>query len=85
MSYHCFSVTHLDSIKFEIEAVDGLQAFACLDIPGLSQHAYVYCDLEMVLLLANESIISQGKVEALVSINTVGGHWSKGRKRGCGT
>lgn len=35
----------------------------------------------MVFLLANKGIISQGEVEALVSINTVGWHWTEDGER----
>lgn len=72
---------HLYSVEFEIEAVDWLQAVTCLDVLGISQHAYVYRDLEMILLLANKSIISQGEVEALISVNAVGWHRTKDRGR----
>lgn len=67
---------HLYSMEFQIEAVDGLQAIICLDVLGISQHAYVHCDLEVVLLLANEGIVSQGEVESLVSVNSIGRHWA---------
>lgn len=77
------ALTHLYSIKFEIEAVDGLQAFARLDVLGISQHADVHRDLKVVLLLANESVISQGEVEALVSVNPVGWHRTEDRERDC--
>lgn len=66
--------THFDSVEFQIKAVDRLQAFTGLDVLGVSQHAHIDGDLEVVLLLADKSVVSQGEVEALVGINTVGGH-----------
>lgn len=69
-------LTHLHSVEFEIEAFDGLQALACLDVLGISRHADVHRDLEVVLLLANEGIVGQGEVEALVSIHAIGRHWA---------
>lgn len=68
--------THFYSVEFQIKAVDRLQAFARLDVLGISQHAHVHGDLEVVLLLAHKRVVSQGEVEALVSINAVGWHWS---------
>lgn len=73
---------HLHTVEFEIEAFDGLQAVAGLDVLGISQHADVDRDLEMVLLLADEGIIGQGEVEALVGVDTVGRHRTlKGAER----
>lgn len=77
---------HLHTVEFEIEAFDGLQAVAGLDVLGISQHADVDRDLEMVLLLADEGIIGQGEVEALVGVDTVGRHWTlKGAERDLNT
>lgn len=68
------SFTHFDPVELQIEAVDRLQAFTALDVLGISQHAHVDGDLEVVLLLADESVVGQGEVEALVGINAIGGH-----------
>lgn len=73
-SGHDGFLAHFYSVEFQIEAVDGLQAFAALDVLGVSQHAHVHGDLEVILLLADESVVGQGEVEALVGIDAVGGH-----------
>jgi len=61
-------------MQLQIEAVQGLEAFRCLDVLGLPQHADVHGHLEVVLLLAHKSIVAHGKVEALVSVHTIGEH-----------
>lgn len=65
---------HFYSVEFQVKAVDRLQAFAALDVLGISQHAHVHGDLEVILLLADKSVVGQGEVEALVGIDAVGGH-----------
>lgn len=77
-----FASAHLHAVELEIETFDGLQAVAGLDVLGISQHANVDRDLEMVLLLADKGIIGQGEVEALVGVDTVGRHRTlKGAER----
>lgn len=76
--------TCLHSVQLQIEAVQGLEAFRCLDVLGLTQHADVHGHLEVVLLLAHKSIISHRKVEALVSVHTIREHRPEGGKGGRG-
>lgn len=73
------SFLHLYSIEFEVEAINGLQAFIRLDILGISQHSDVHRNLEVVFLLANEGVISQGEVEAFVGINAV--RWDRTKRK----
>lgn len=67
-------------MQLQIEAVQGLEAFRRLDVLRLTQHADVHGHLEVVLLLAYKSIVTHGKVEALVSIHTIGEHRPEGGK-----
>lgn len=69
-------------MQLQIEAVQGLEAFRRLDILGLAQHANVHGHLEVVLLLAHKSIVTHGKVEALVCIHTIGEHRPEGGEGG---
>lgn len=72
---------HLHAVEFEIEALDGLQAIAGLDVLGIAQHADVDGDLKVILLLADKGVVGQGEVEALVSVDAVGRHWTLERQR----
>lgn len=69
-------------MQLQIEAVQGLEAFRCLDVLGLTQHANIHGHLEVVLLLAHESIITHRKVEALVSVHPIGEHRPESGKGG---
>ena len=68
------SCWYLDSVELQVEAVNGLEALAGLDVLGIPQHADVDRDLEVVLLLAHKGVIRQGEVEALVCVHAIGGH-----------
>lgn len=72
---------HLHAVEFEIEALDGLQAIAGLDVLGIAQHADVDGDLEVILLLADKGVVGQGEVEALVGVHAVCRHWTLRRQR----
>ena len=69
-----FFCWYLHSVELQVEAVDGLQALAGLDVLGIAQHADVDSDLEVVLLLAHEGVVGQGEVEAFVCVHAIGGH-----------
>jgi len=72
------AIRYLHAVELQVEAVDGLQALAGLDVLGVPQHTDVHSDLEVVLLLAHEGVVGQGEVETLVGVHAVGGHWPEG-------
>ena len=65
-------VTHLNPKNFHLEVVNFLQPAGCSYVMWLCCYTYVNCDLKVILLLANESLISGGVVEAFISIDVVG-------------
>ena len=68
---------HLNPIEFEVEAVDRLEAIAGLDVLGISQHAAVHGDLEVIFLLTYEGVVRQGEVKTFISVDAIGGHWAR--------
>lgn len=63
--------TCLHSMQLQVEAVEGLQALRGLHVLGISDHADVDRDLEVILLLAYEGIVAHGEVEPFVRIHPV--------------
>lgn len=63
-------------MQFQIEAFKWLQTLRSLDIFGVSNHTNVHGDLEVVLFLAHESIVSHREIEAFICIHSVCGHRS---------
>ena len=66
------SCTHLDPKHFYLEVVDLLRPALCPDVLWLCSHANVNGDLEVVLLLADEGLVSCRVVEAFICVNVVG-------------
>lgn len=64
--------THLDPKYFNLEVVDLLQPALSSDVSWFCGHANVNCDLEVVLLLANKSLVCRRVVEAFICVNVVG-------------
>lgn len=72
---HTFLVnnrTHLDPEHFYLEVVDHLRPVGRSDILRLCGRADVNGDLEVILLLADEGLISGRVDEAFVSVDVVG-------------
>lgn len=64
----------LDTVKVQVEAGDLLEALAGLDELRIPQQLNVAGDLEVILFLADESIVGIRKVEALVCIHAIVRH-----------
>lgn len=69
-------------MQLQVEAVKGLQALWGLHVLGISDHANVDCDLEVILLLAHEGIVAHREVEPFVRIHPVRGRGSVHHGRG---
>lgn len=67
------SFTYLDSKDFDLEVVNFLWPAERCDVMRLCRHADMNCDLEVVFLLANKSLIRWRVVEAFVCVDVVGG------------
>lgn len=67
------SCTNLVPKDFYLEVVDHLWPIGCLDVLWLRCHADMNSDLEVILLLADEGLVSCGVYEALVCAHVVGG------------
>lgn len=53
-----------------MESSDLLQSCLSLDVNAISVKLNVTCDLEVIFLLTNESIVGVGEVESFVGIDT---------------
>lgn len=66
------SCTHLEPKHFYLEVVHLLCPTGCSDVLWLCGHTDVNGDLKVVLLLANEGLISCRVVEAFICVDMVG-------------
>lgn len=66
------SRTHLHSKHSYLEMVDLLWSAGCPDVLWLCGHTDVNSDLKVVLLLANEGLVSCRVVEAFICVHVVG-------------
>lgn len=64
--------THLDPKHLDQQVVDLLRPAGSLDVLRLNCHADVHRDLEVILLLADEGLISHRVDEAFVGVDVVG-------------
>lgn len=72
------SCKHLDSKHFYLEMVNLLWSAGCSDVLWLCGHTDVNCDLKVVFLLANKSLIGCRVVEAFICVHVVG-RWRPGK------
>ena len=68
------TLTHLHSVEMQVVGVNGLDlAVRCLDELGSTVQLDVSRHLEVVLLLADERVVTHREVETFVCIDTIVG------------
>lgn len=73
MSINRKSRTHLHPEHFYLEVVDHLRSAGRSDVLWLCSYADVNGDLEVILLLADEGLVSRRVDEAFICVDVVGG------------
>ena len=61
---------NFDAEKVQVEGVHLAQSVLRLDVARITVLLDMARDLEVVLLLANESVVAVGKVEALIGVHS---------------
>lgn len=69
--------SYLNPVEVQTEIADLLEPFACLHVVWVTHHLYLARDLEVILLLTDESLIYLGEVEAFVGTHNIGGRLSE--------